>query len=126
MNRLLLAVASIVLIAACTVTVSGPQTAPQPNTGGWTRSANFTTCDQWIGQMTPEQRTAMAAPMLAAMRRSVDTAADSGAAVVGSFVGAITAECQRPGDSLTAAVHAAITSVAAYVFTTDTGAPFRP
>jgi len=63
---------------------------------GWTRSANFTTCAQWAGQMTQGQREAMAATILPILRRTVDTKASDGSDLVPAFVSAITATCRSP------------------------------
>lgn len=60
----------------------------------WTRNAAYTTCTQWMNEMTPPQRMTMAAQMLRILRPSVDTAAPERPDLVPPFVDAIGAACR--------------------------------
>ena len=62
----------------------------------WTRSANYTTCDQWASEMTASQRRAMAGELLPVLRWTVDTAATGGTELTGAFVDAISQACRLP------------------------------
>src|SRR5262245_43502679 len=96
-----LAPAILILIAAGVLgylVVKGLPTMPTiaigPDDAGWTRSANYTSCDQWTGDMTEAQRQAMAKLLLPLLRRTVDTAASDGDELVPAFVAAVSATCQ--------------------------------
>ena len=60
----------------------------------WTRSANYTTCDQWFDEMTDSQRRTMAGALLPILRLGVDTSADDGTVLTGSFADAISKTCR--------------------------------
>jgi hypothetical protein len=74
----------------------GPAGAPVVDNAGWTRSASYTTCVQWLNEMTPPQRTAMLRPLLPFLRRLVDTTASDGLELLPAFVDAVSATCQSP------------------------------
>jgi hypothetical protein len=85
-----------------------------PLTAGWTRSAKYTTCDQWVNQMTQSERETMAGELLPVLRRMDDSAASSGSELIPAFVDAITSNCQSP---TTAQVEAAMPSGLTYSIT---------
>jgi len=90
---------------------------------GWTRSANYTTCQQWATEMTQAQREAMAALLLPVLRATVDSAADDGSALVPAFVAAISATCQSSGVTQYEAQSGqpyVVTAAAALAFTENT------
>lgn len=97
-----------------------PAITPGAGAGGgsaWTRSANYTTCTQWLTQMTPSQRTDMLAPLLPILRQTVDTAASDGRNLLPAFVDAVSATCRTPeiGDP----DDYVVTAAAALTFTMD-------
>lgn len=89
--RRLIGIATVLLFG-CSVTVG----VPVIDNAGWTRSAAYTTCDQWLAQMTAPQREAMVRPILSTLRTMVDTKADNGTALVLAFVDAVSTTCQTP------------------------------
>lgn len=122
MKRLITSLA--VVLAGCSVTVTGGGW-PVVDNAGWTRSANYTTCDQWSKQMTDAQRVAMVRPILPVLRRTVDTAATAGDELVPAFAQAITAACASP-DLASYNGDYVITAAATFVFTMPTGKQFQP
>jgi hypothetical protein len=70
--------------------------APIDQVTAWTRSPNFTTCDQWATEMTESQRIVMAGDLLPIFRKTVDTAASAGAELNAEFAAAIGRTCKTP------------------------------
>lgn len=87
MKAILLAAA---LVSACG---GGGAAGAADELTGWTRSANFTSCAQWEGEMTQGQREVMARDLLPILRSTVDTAATGGEELASAFVDAITLAC---------------------------------
>jgi hypothetical protein len=92
-------------------------TSRTPGDAGWTRSANYTTCQQWASEMTPPQREAMASQLLPIMRAGADKAASDARALIPAFVDAIGATCRSP--AVAAYGEYVITAAAALTFTQD-------
>jgi hypothetical protein len=115
----------LLLLAFLVVGCGAPATST-PNVvdevTGWTRSANFTSCAQWLDEMTPGQRTVMARDLLPLMRSTVDTAADDGATLAPAFADAISETCRRP--DLKSDPEYVVTAAASLAFLDD--ARFQP
>jgi hypothetical protein len=91
------------------------------NYAGWTASANDTTCDQWVGEMTESQRLAMARLVLATLRID-DVRASAVEERARAFMEAITQACGT--DAIKQRDLHNITRVGLYVF--DESRDFRP
>ncbi len=112
MKRLL---AIALLAVACG---DGGAVAPVDQVTAWTRSPNYTTCDQWASQMTESQRIQMARDLLPTLRMTVDTAASDGAELAAAFATAIGQTCQTP--EVEAIPDYVITAAATLAFLGDT------
>lgn len=125
MRRITMLLALVLLLAGCTVTVSTGGGAPVVDDAGWTRSPNYTTCDQWTGEMTVQQRLAMAKLILPTLRRTVDTAAGDGLDQAPAFVEAITEACASDVIRSQSSTYV-ITAAATFAFVMASSAPYRP
>jgi len=117
------AVGVLILLAVSVggLAIPGSGGIANPLAAGWTRSANYTTCDQWVNQMTQSERETMASDLLPILRHTVDSAASSGSELIPAFVDAITSNCQSP---TTAQVEAALPSGLTYSITAAAAAVF--
>lgn len=75
---------------------TSPSAVGLPVVNTWTRSANYTTCTQWLNEMTTDQRRTMASDILPILRQTVDTAASDGLELVPRYVDDISSTCRDP------------------------------
>lgn len=82
-------VATLLLAGA----IAGCGSAPGVALDSWTRDPSFTTCNDWLVEMTSDQRERMAAELLGPMRRVVDSAATDAPELAEAFALAIGDAC---------------------------------